>query len=527
MKRDPLPFVGGPDAAAATDRRVAWRRSLVVLAIALAAIVAACWDTGVAMVGVWWRSETFVHGFVVPPLALWLVWRQRKALAGAMPRPSPIWVLALVACGFAWLCGEFALVNVLSQFAFVGMLVASVPLVLGHAVAARIAFPLAFLFFAVPTGEFLLPTLMQWTADFTAVAVRASGVPVYREGLHLVIPTGRWSIVEACSGIRYLIASFMVGTLYAYLNFVSLRRRILFSAVALLIPILANWLRAYMIVMIGHLSDNRLAVGVDHVIYGWVFFGVVMLLMFWVGSFWHETRSPAMATPEGSTRDLALGAAPSPRLLGLVLAAALANAVAWPLVLHGGESGRVATSVELPPLPSTAAWVAGVDANVPWRPQLQGPSAVLDQGFASGARRVGLYVGYYRDQTPDRKLVSSSNALVRSDDPVWLRLGGGTRDLRVGDAAVTARDDELVTKSGQRLFVASWYWVDGRLTSNDFVAKAYGLLARLKGGGDDGAVVVVYALGEDGRPAAAAVETFVRDMGPALNATLRHAADRR
>ena len=53
-------------------------------------------------------------------------------------------------------------------------------------------------------------------------------------------------------------------------------------------PIFANFLRAYMIVMIGHLSSMKLAVGVDHFIYGWVFFGVVIGLLFWLGSFWRE-----------------------------------------------------------------------------------------------------------------------------------------------------------------------------------------------------------------------------------------------
>ena len=55
-----------------------------------------------------------------------------------------------------------------------------------------------------------------------------------------------------------------------------------------MVPIVANWLRAYMIVMIGHLSDNKFAVGVDHLIYGWLFFGVVILLMYGVGSLWRE-----------------------------------------------------------------------------------------------------------------------------------------------------------------------------------------------------------------------------------------------
>ena len=126
------------------------------------------------------------------------------------------------------------------------------------------------------------------TADFTVAALRASGIPVYREGLQFVIPSGSWSVVEACSGIRYLMASFMVGSLFAYLNYRSWRRRLAFVAVSLVVPIVANWLRAYMIVMLGHLSGNTLAVGVDHLIYGWVFFGIVIMAMFMVGARWSE-----------------------------------------------------------------------------------------------------------------------------------------------------------------------------------------------------------------------------------------------
>jgi exosortase len=112
---------------------------------------------------------------------------------------------------------------------------------------------------------------MQWTADATVFGLRLSGIPVYHEGQHLVIPSGSWAVVEACSGVRYLIASLTVGTLFAYLTYQSLKRRLIFVALSIIVPVIANWARAYMIVMLGHLSGNKLAVGVDHLIYGWVF----------------------------------------------------------------------------------------------------------------------------------------------------------------------------------------------------------------------------------------------------------------
>ena len=165
-------------------------------------------------------------------------------------------------------------------------------------------FPLAFLFFAVPFGEALVPKLMDWTADFTVAAVKLSGVPVYREGTHFVIPSGQWSVIEACSGIKFLIASLMGGSLYAWLMYRSPGRRLAFIGASIVVPLLANWLRAYAIVMMGHLSNNRLMTNDDHIVFGWVLFGAIMLLMYWWGARWREDGRPEPARPATVERHL-------------------------------------------------------------------------------------------------------------------------------------------------------------------------------------------------------------------------------
>jgi len=248
-----------------------WSVALPALVVTLLAILVLYRETAMAMVEIWARSDTFMHGFIVPPITLWLIWRIRNNIALLTPRPNAWVLLMLAATGFVWLLGELATVGTLSQFALITMLVLSVPAVLGFQVAKRITFPLAYLFFAVPFGEFALPQMMEWTANFTILGLRLSGIPVYREGLQFVIPSGSWSVVEACSGVRYIIASLTVGTLFAYLSYHSFKRRLIFICVAFIVPLIANWVRAYMIVMIGHLSGNKLAVGVDHLIYGWAF----------------------------------------------------------------------------------------------------------------------------------------------------------------------------------------------------------------------------------------------------------------
>ena len=162
-----------------------------------------------------------------------------------------------------------------------------------------LAFPLAFVLCRTH-WRLLLPRMMEWTADFTVLALRASGIPVYREGLQFIIPSGAWSVVEACSGIRYLIASVTAGCLFAYLSYQSMLKRAVFIGVAIVVPLVANWVRAYLIVMLGHLSGNTIATGVDHLIYGWLFFGLVIGVMFLIGARWVDPPAPAPSHGAGT-----------------------------------------------------------------------------------------------------------------------------------------------------------------------------------------------------------------------------------
>ncbi len=495
---------------------MAWRWSLPLLCMTLAAILAAYRETALGMVDIWSRSDTFAHGFLVPPIALWLIWRKRTQLAALTPRPAPWLLLPLLAIGFAWLLGELAAVNVVSQFALVGLLVLAVAAVLGLPLARAMAFPLGFLFFAVPFGEFAMPQLMEWTAQFTVLGLRLTGIPVYREGLSFVIPSGNWSVVEACSGVRYLIASLTVGTLFAYLNYVTLKRRLIFVAVSFLVPIAANWVRAYIIVMLGHLSGNKLAAGVDHLIYGWFFFGLVIMAMFWIGARWREDEMDP-APPAGVSL-----AAPARGRVALAALLAVLCAASWPLLAWRMDHGSAAASVQLA-APAPPGWTAEAAPLTEWQPYLANPDATLRQAYARDGQRVGVHVAWYRNQDRGRKLVSSLNTLVRSDDKTWERVGGGTQMLTLNGRPVTVRTAELAGPAGVRLLVWHWYWINGETVAGDLRAKLLTARARLLGQGDDSAQVVVYAeqgAGSGAGAAAARLEAFIGDAAPAIEAAL-------
>lgn len=522
-------------AAPQGGRTATWQQPLTALALALLWTIFLYRDTGLAMVSIWARSETFNHDFLVPPLVLWLVWRQRSQLVGLAPRPD--WrILPWVAVtALVWLLGELAAVNAVTQLAFVALLVLSVPVVLGWAVARVMAFPLGFLFFSVPLGEFLLPVLMEWTANFTVLALRLSGIPVFREGLQFVIPSGNWSVVEACSGVRYLIASLTVGTLFAYLNYRSNRRRLLFVLVSLLVPIVANWLRAYLIVLLGHLSDNRLAAGVDHLIYGWVFFGVVMALMFAIGARWSEPdEAPGAALaaqPMSSVTSTSVVSATWLWLVafGLALVLALPQMLLWSMA-RADAATPAALTFQAPSLPASSWLALGSQAPL-FKPAYQTPSHEIVQSYRRDDRVVGLYVGAYQKQNYSHKLIGSENVLVVSLDPTWAFVSRASQPLTLGQQPVVMRSTELrgaaLTDQGDNRHLLVWqiYWVNGTLTANDYLATAYGALDRLLGRGGDGAVILVYTRQDAGSVQAlsdfmathyAAIDTLLQGLQPAL-----------
>ena len=130
------------------------------------------------MAGVWWRSDTYAHGLIVYPVSIWLIWRKR-ALLRALPVAPCFWALVPIAlAAFIALLGNLGGVEAARQFGPVAMIPLAAVAILGVPISRAIAFPLAFTLLAIPVGDFMLPLLMQHTADFTVAALRATGIPV-------------------------------------------------------------------------------------------------------------------------------------------------------------------------------------------------------------------------------------------------------------------------------------------------------------------------------------------------------------
>jgi exosortase A len=507
-----------------TERRQ-WQ-AFGLVAACLLAVVSAFSESFVEMVRIWHRSGTFTHGFLVLPAFLYLVWQRRADLAATPVRPFLPALVLVAGAGFLWLLGEVASALTPSMFGAVAMVPAVVIGVFGWRWARVLAFPLAFLFFAVPFGEAFVPKLMEWTADFTVLALQATGVPVLREGQHLFIPTGRWSVVEACSGIRYLIASMFVGALYAWMMYRSPVRRTLFFVASIVVPIVANWMRAYIIVMLGHLSGNRIAAGVDHLIYGWVFFGAVIMILFAVGTLWREDHHGKAEGASPAGMPAIAGSALVNNSVGMAAVLMAAMVLAWPAagaVLIRPYDERVLPAARF----ATAAGWRVVDARFDgWRPKLHAAASEQTFIFEKDGQKVGLFVGFFRNQRQGAELVNSENVLLSRDDKSWVVLGSGLRSTSLNGDPLTVKMQRM--RAGRFTVAAwQWYWLGDSWTSSDSRAKLELAFDRMLRRDDTSAWIAAFVVEPaDGRSADAILDGFVREMGGPIERALRAVAGR-
>lgn len=471
-----------------------WRWPGLLLTASFLAVLGLFWQTVRSMGETWYSSRTYNHGFLVLPLFLYLIWVRRGRLAAVRPTPT-YWPLSLLAVlASVWLLGNLAEVRVVQEFALVAMLVTLVWVNLGPDVVHALRFPLAFLFFAVPFGQSLIGPLQDYTAWFAVHALTLSGVPVVLEHRILSLPSGSWEVAEACSGIRYLISSLVLGLIYTSVMYRSPKRRVIFVAASIAVPIAANGMRAYGIILLAHLTDNRLAVGVDHIVYGWLFFTAIQVALFAIGLKWRESPGAEDGSVSARPSDVAGFAnqhVPSAKaalivaMAGIVLVGVppLAAAHLWSRATASAGWSEQTVDVHLP-------WQPAPTYDMSWAPDLRGADRVFSQSYKAGEDRVDLYQALYsgRDGV---NLVGNYNLLA--NPRLWEDLADGFENAVIDGRTISVHRSLLESGGASRL-VWTWYWIDGEYTANPGQVKFLQAKARFLGRPSRAAVI---ALGTD------------------------------
>nr|WP_295374962.1 exosortase A [uncultured Sphingosinicella sp.] len=498
--------IAAPDQALSTPRE-GWRTHLVALGVAAAAILILFARDAYDMGRIWVESSTYNHCALILPIIAWLVWQRLPELRQLAPSA---WAPGLILVGIGalgWLLGEAATVALARHAGLVLMLQGAVVACLGKAVARGLAFPIFYAFFLIPVGNEIVPLMQHVTAEICMALLALVGIPAHIEGIFITIPNGYFEVAEACAGVKFLVAMAAYGALVANVCFRSWTRRILFMGAAILIPVLANGVRAWGTIYIAHKTNSAFASGFDHVFYGWFFFAIVIALLMAVGwrffdrgvsDPWFDPRAlqPADAAP-GST----------PKLIRTAAAAAALAAlpVLWSSAVASVGAQQAPRDIALP---QVAGWQRVPAARGrPWEPHFAGADVIRMGRYRDAAgQEVDLAIAVFARQDEDRELVGFGQGAVKPEGAwAWTGTGPTPSGGRL----------ERIASHGTVREVASFYRVGTVLTGSEMAAKAETMKVRLLGGPQRAVAVLVSAEApSEGASPRPAIDAFLANLRP-------------
>ena len=419
-------------------------------------------DTSKSMINVWIANETFTHGFLIFPISIWLIWKKRVVLNKLSICSEPKVLVLMLPTLVIWLLGNSVDILIIQQFAMISLIPIIIWISLGRVILYAALFPLLFLFFSVPFGQELIPPMMNFTANFTVKLIQLSGIPIYQDGLYFSLPSGSWSVVEECSGVRYLIASVALGTLYAQLSYISLQKRMIFIFVSGIFPIFANVLRAYFIVMIGHLSNMQLATGADHLLYGWVFFGIMMFLMFYIGSRWWDPMDEILTVTDktvSNNRNI-----PSYRTLIVAILLVTLTQVLASIVTSRSSNNIKPVNLSMPD--KFGNWQYNTSGQIDWDPEIHNPDALIAKEYVFENDYIQLNIALYLAQRNGAEAITTLNRLVNPYNDTWKIISFS--DLQQQDLHI---NESILQRGQDKILVWHWYRIGNYQTSNKYIGK--------------------------------------------------------
>jgi exosortase A len=479
----------GPPSPAATV--TGWTPALALIGTALAIFAVGFHRDAANAVRVWIGSTAYNHCFLVLPVVGYLIWQRRSVIRAAAPQPTP-WPLVLMPfLSAAWLIAAALDVNEGRQLLVVAMFELVLLAALGLSLCRALLAPLLFLFFLVPSGGFLVPGLQSITTAIAVAGLRLLHIPVYADGYQIDIPQGGFTVAEACAGLRFLIAASVFSCLFAVVMYRHWWRRSVYIALAIATAVAANALRVFGLIAFAHYWGSAKAIEADHILYGWFFFSLVILLLIGIGLLLAGNDRPPLPPPPGPS-----GRAPSWRHaaaapLAALIAVAAPGCTAWRDSLVPAFPLATVMSPKVAP-----PWHEAPDRAATWRPVTHGADRTFLETFAApDGAAVTRYIALYRLHPTRSQLTSTENRIA--DGREWQVVRQGRAELFVAGQRVGVNSTEIAGGARRRL-VWSFFVVDGEIASGLLAAKLQQFRAVWRRRAPVGAFVAVAASSDDG-----------------------------
>lgn len=236
----------------------------------------------------WYQDDNYSHGFLILPIAAWLIWRKRNELVETPTKMNNLGLLMAIGSLFLLIAGTAGAEYFTARVSFVGLLFSLCLYFFGWQFTRKIWFAFFFMLFMIP-----IPYVIYYAATFpmqllaskvAGVVLNAIGLPLIRQGNILHIPNYTLEVAEACSGIRSLFSLLALGALFAYFTQDNKFKAVILFLATVPIAIAGNVFRVTVTALGAHTVSIKFAEGTLHEISGLIVFVFSLILLFALGA---------------------------------------------------------------------------------------------------------------------------------------------------------------------------------------------------------------------------------------------------
>ncbi|MFA5099977.1 MAG: exosortase/archaeosortase family protein [Candidatus Omnitrophota bacterium] len=255
--------------------KIYWKKLIVISAFVLIAYIPAF----IWMYDRWAAADSYYsHGFLVPLISLFIVWRMRCQLQAIKIAPDNRgwWLFGLGIA--AHMLSSLWQVYFTSGFSLLFVIAGLVLIFGGKAFLRALRFPILFLISMLPLPMAVIAEmsfrLKLIAAQMAAFAVNHIGMAAVREGSVIKTAHSYLVVEDPCSGIRSLIALISLGALMAYFSKLPRVKKMIVFASSLPIAIFANVLRIIVLTLASEMYGSEFATGAFHDAMGFAVFAI-------------------------------------------------------------------------------------------------------------------------------------------------------------------------------------------------------------------------------------------------------------
>lgn len=442
-----------------------------------AAVALVYWPNALDLNRLWTDlpGETYTHGYLIFLLSLWLIVRDRRRLAATPVRPVPVALIPLASLSLAWVFFWRAAMQEPQLMLLPLILYTALFAACGRHIAGAVAFPIGFLYFALPFWGDINGIIQGLSAKMVGVLIWASGIPAYTDGVMVHVPGGVIEIAQSCSGLHEFIVGLALAALYGKLSDEPWRRRLRWLALMGVLSLAVNWVRIFIVIVAAYETEMRSSLVRQHYWLGWWLFAFVFAAFLW----WTGRSGPAHRAAYAENRDPS-ESPPTAAVGSVPVILTFAVLAAMPVLAYGTDWANTAAgttvAVQWPAAPTGWEGPSSPGAS-DWQPRFRNSSgASLTRYTDSADNPVDAFAVAYRVQTQRAKLLGYWNDLL--GDPKRSR----QLSVRVVDSP-TGRWQEIVAldSDGSRALVWTRYRVGGRLFVRPRLSQLwYGVAATVK-----------------------------------------------